>query len=155
MKLSIWAIGKTDEKFLEEGIKKYLDRLSHYTKVDYIEWKDSIKSSIPQDIMKKEADMVLKKLKPDDILIILDEKGLQKTSVEFAQFIEKLQNNSTKSCILLIGGAFGIHHSVKERAKYSISLSSCTFTHQMVRIILLEQLYRAYTIIKKEKYHNI
>lgn len=155
MKISILTIGKTDEKYLVEGISKYLARLSHYTKIEYLEIKDVKSGSTIEETLKRESELIHSKLKSDDVLILLDEFGTQYSSVELASFIEKLQNNSTKSCVLLIGGAYGHHESIHQRAQYKLSLSKCTFTHQMVRLVLTEQLYRAFTIIRKEKYHNV
>jgi 23S rRNA (pseudouridine1915-N3)-methyltransferase len=154
MKLSIWAIGKTDEKYLKEGIEKFLQRLAHYTKVEIVEFKDVNHGQTADETIKREATMILDKLKNDDYLVILDERGAELTSVGLSTYIEKLQNQSIKSCVMLIGGAFGHHSTIRERANYSVSLSKMTFSHQMVRLFLVEQIYRAFTIIKNEKYHN-
>jgi 23S rRNA (pseudouridine1915-N3)-methyltransferase len=154
LKISIWSIGKTDEKYLKDGIDKFLQRLGHYKKVDYQEFKDVKHGQTSDETLRREATMIFEKLKTDDFLILLDERGTEMTSVALSQYIEKLQNQSTRSCILLIGGAFGHHTSIKDRANASISLSKMTFSHQMVRLFLAEQLYRAFTIIKNEKYHN-
>ncbi|MBK9734609.1 MAG: 23S rRNA (pseudouridine(1915)-N(3))-methyltransferase RlmH [Saprospiraceae bacterium] len=155
MKITIWAIGKTDEQYLMEGISKYLKRLIHYVKLDYQELKDVKPGKTPEDTLRSEAEVVAAKLKPDDILILMDEKGMSYDSVQFSAFIEKLQNQSSKNVIFLIGGAFGHHKILRDRANHLISLSKMTFSHQMVRLFLVEQLYRSYTIIKNEKYHNI
>ena len=154
MKLAIWVIGKTNFPYLVEGIGLYMSRLKHYAKTEYEELKDVKPAKDEKDTSRMEADMILQRLKNDDILILLDEKGETFDSIGFSRFIEKLQIESTKRVIFLIGGAFGHHSTLRIRANYSISLSKMTFSHQMVRIILLEQLYRAFTIIKNEKYHN-
>lgn len=155
MKVSIWAIGKTDEKYLEEGINKYLKRLKHYTQLSYEEFKDVKAAQLPSDTLKREAEMIITRLKLDDILVLLDEKGQTYDSVQFAAYLEKMQVQSTKSIVFLIGGAFGHHEIIRSRANHLVSLSKMTFSHQMVRLFLIEQVYRAYTIIKNEKYHNI
>ncbi|MFZ1748817.1 MAG: 23S rRNA (pseudouridine(1915)-N(3))-methyltransferase RlmH [Saprospiraceae bacterium] len=155
MKISIWVIGKTDEKYLTEGIQKYLDRLKHYTKLNYEEFKDVKPSYQTDDTIKREAEMILSKLIPDDILIVLDEKGEEFSSTTFAEYLQKLQNRGPKHVIFLVGGAYGHHSLIRQRANHLISLSKMTFSHQMVRLFLAEQLYRAFTIIKNEKYHNL
>ncbi|MCE2788966.1 MAG: 23S rRNA (pseudouridine(1915)-N(3))-methyltransferase RlmH [Saprospiraceae bacterium] len=154
MKISIWSIGKTSEKYLIEGIDIYIKRLSHYTKIHYEEWKDVKPSQDATETTKREAEMILSKVKTDDFLVLLDERGKPLTSKEYAAFLEKCQNQSIKHLILHIGGAFGHHELLKQRANALISLSPMTFTHQMARMILAEQTYRAFTILQNEKYHN-
>ncbi len=148
------AIGKTDEKYLSEGIAKYLNRLKHYCKIEYEEIKDVKAGQTAEETLKREAEIIFSKIKPEDLLILMDEKGSMMDSVSFSEFIGKLQNQSHKNVIFLIGGAFGHHHTIRARANNSISLSKMTFSHQMVRLFLTEQLYRAFTILKNEKYHN-
>jgi 23S rRNA (pseudouridine1915-N3)-methyltransferase len=154
MKISIWCIGKTDEKYLVEGIDKYLQRLKHYTKVEYDVIKDVKPGQTSEETLKREAEMILAKLKPEDTLILMDERGDMYDSVKFAAYIEKLQIQAQKHIVFLIGGAFGHHTLVRNRANHLISLSKMTFSHQMVRLFLVEQIYRAFTIIRNEKYHN-
>ena len=154
MKISIWCIGKTDEKYLIEGVDKYLQRLKHYTKLDYEVFKDVKPGQTSEETLKREADLILAKLKADDTLILMDEKGEMYDSVKFAGYIEKLQVQAHKHGVFLIGGAFGHHSTIRARANYMISLSKMTFSHQMVRLFLVEQIYRAFTIIRNEKYHN-
>lgn len=155
MKFTIWAIGKTDEKYLDEGIKKYLSRLKHYTNVDYEEFKSVKSGQTPEETLKREADVILSKLKPEDTLILLDEHGQMFDSVGFSEYIERFQIQSHKNVVFLIGGAFGHHKTIRERSNQMISLSKMTFSHQMVRLFIAEQLYRAFTIIRNEKYHNV
>lgn len=154
MTFSIWCIGKTDEKYLVQGIDKYAKRLSHYTKIEFEYFKDVKPALTPIETLKREADIVLNRLKHDDFLIILDERGKTLGSVDFSKYIESLGLRSIKRVVLLVGGAFGHHPDIRERANDSISLSKMTFSHQMVRLFLVEQLYRAFTIIRNEKYHN-
>ncbi|MBC7885067.1 MAG: 23S rRNA (pseudouridine(1915)-N(3))-methyltransferase RlmH [Saprospiraceae bacterium] len=154
MRFAIWAIGKTNESYLEEGISKYLKRLKHYTKIDYEEFKDVKPGKDAEETMKRESELILSKLKADDYLILMDENGKNYDSTGFSVFIEQLQMHSSKTVIFLIGGAFGHHKLIRERANHLLSLSEMTFSHQMVRLFLSEQIYRAFTIIKNEKYHN-
>jgi 23S rRNA (pseudouridine1915-N3)-methyltransferase len=147
-------IGKTDEKYLMEGTEKYLKRLQHYVKIDWQEFKDVKAGLTPDETLKREAELILSKVKSDDTLILWDEHGEHLTSRQMAAYLERSQNQSIKSLIFLIGGAFGFHESLRTRAHHSLSMSRMTFSHQMIRIFIAEQIYRAYTIIKNEKYHN-
>lgn len=154
MKISIWCIGKTDEKYLIEGIDKYIQRLTHYTKIEYEVFKDVKSGQTSEETLKREAEMILAKLKSDDLLVLMDERGDMYDSVKFSAYLQKLQNQANKHVIFLIGGAFGHHSTIRNRANHLISLSKMTFSHQMVRLFLAEQIYRAFTIIRNEKYHN-
>lgn len=154
MKISIWCIGKTDEKYLDEGINKYLKRLVHYTKVDFEVFKDVKPGNTSEETLKREAELILSRLKLDDHLILLDERGDMYSSVQFSGFIEKMQLQGIKHAVFLIGGAFGHHEYIRNRAQGLISLSKMTYSHQMVRLFFVEQLYRAFSILRNEKYHN-
>jgi 23S rRNA (pseudouridine1915-N3)-methyltransferase len=154
MKITLIYIGKTNEKYLESGIEKYVKRLKNYCRFEIIEIKDIKNFSGSADLLKKESVSILEKIKEDDYLIVLDENGEEMNSVSFSEFIEFCGNTSIKNVVFLIGGAFGIHPDIKVRAKKIISLSKMTFSHQMIRLFFTEQLYRAFTIIKNEKYHN-
>lgn len=154
MKISIWCIGKTDEKYLEEGISKYIKRLVHYTKIEFETFKDVKPASTESETLKREAELILSRLKPEDYLILLDERGQMYSSIEFSAYIEKLQLQGIKHTVFLIGGAFGHHEMIRSRAQGLISLSKMTYSHQMVRLFFTEQLYRAFTILRNEKYHN-
>lgn len=154
MKITLLCIGKTNEKYLEEGIKIYLKRLPHYIGFEYKELKDVKNFSGSDDLIKKEAEVILSNIATDDYIVLLDEKGKQYKSTEFANYIDKHSIKSTKRLVFIIGGAFGFSDVIYKRANEKISLSAMTFSHQMVRLFILEQLYRAFTIIKGEKYHN-
>ncbi|MBK6566086.1 MAG: 23S rRNA (pseudouridine(1915)-N(3))-methyltransferase RlmH [Saprospiraceae bacterium] len=154
MKITLMYIGKTNEKYLESGIELYIKRLKNYCRFEIIELKDIKKFSGSADLLKKEAVHILEKIKEDDFLVVLDEKGEELSSINFSDFIESCGNTSVKNLVFLVGGAFGIHQDVKARAKKLISFSKMTFSHQMIRLFFTEQLYRAFTIIKNEKYHN-
>ncbi len=154
MKFSLLVIGKTNEKYLEEGIKIYDNRLKNYTKFDMIEVRDIKGFQNPEDLKKKEADAFLEKIKDDDVLVLLDENGKSFSSVEFSLWIENQQIRSVKHVVFIIGGAFGVHQVIRQRSNLVLSFSKMTFSHQMIRLFFVEQLYRAFTIIKNEKYHN-
>lgn len=154
MKISLWCIGKTNETYLKSGMDIYFKRLKHYCDFEYMEWKDVGHFTNSEDLMRKEAIMILGKLKEDDYLILLDEKGQKNDSIGFSTSLERLQIQSVKHVVFLIGGAFGHHQSIRTRAQKMLSLSEMTFSHQMIRLIFAEQLYRAFTILKNEKYHN-
>ena len=157
MKIECWAIGKTNERYLEDGISIYTKRLSHYLpfQINIIpDIKNAGKLNAPQ-IKNKEGETILKSVRKEDFLILLDEKGKAFTSFDFALFLEQKLNLSKKRMIFVIGGAFGFSEAVYERADSKLSLSKMTFSHQMVRLFFLEQLYRAMTILKNEPYHNL
>lgn len=156
MKIELWAIGKTNEKYLTEGISIYEKRLKHYCNFELCILPD-VKVNANTDaltVKKKEAEVFLKKLQPNDYLILLDEHGKNFSSIQFSAKIDQLQINATKSVVFLIGGAFGFDEKIHEIAKEKLSLSAMTFSHQMIRLFFVEQLYRAYTIIRGESYHN-
>ncbi|MEX2595508.1 MAG: 23S rRNA (pseudouridine(1915)-N(3))-methyltransferase RlmH [Salibacteraceae bacterium] len=156
MKIRIISIGKTNIAFVKEGLDEYLNRLKHYTKLSWEELPDykNIERK-NQDLLKeKEGALLLKAIHPNDILFLLDDKGKQKTSEQLAHWIEHHQLYEQNDLVLVIGGAYGFSKSIEERARGKISLSKLTFNHQMVRLILAEQLYRAFSIIKGEPYHH-
>ena len=155
MKIEFWVIGKTDFDYLKEGIALYEKRLKHYVAYEMVVLADVKNPPLSMEALKtKEGEIILNKLQKDDFLILLDENGKQSTSVEFSQFLEKKQMDGTKRLIFQIGGAYGFSEAVYVRANHKMSLSKLTFSHQMVRLFFVEQLYRAFTIIKGEKYHN-
>lgn len=156
MKLEVWCIGKNSQKYLDVGIEHYYKKLKHYFPFEYLEINESKahRSSEKVKSLQLQSDLILKKLTPEDHLILLDEKGKTYASKEFALLINRLMISSYKRVIFLIGGAFGFHASIYLRAQGKISLSDLTFSHDMVRLFLLEQIYRAGTILKNEPYHN-
>lgn len=156
MKIKLIAIGKTDEAYLEEGIDKYLKRLKHYLPVEVI-----IIPNIKQggkftadNLKEAEGKLILQKVQDGDHLVLLDEKGKTFTSTEYANFLQKKLNSVSSNLIFVIGGAFGFSPTVYARANEQISLSKMTFSHQMIRLFFVEQLYRGFTILKGEKYHH-
>ena len=153
MKLSFWAIAKTDEPYLVQGIDQYCKRLTHYLPFEYRELKIK-KAANPSLSLKAETEEILKGIKPTDCLILLDDKGKQFNSEGFADFLQKRFNEVQGNIVFVAGGAFGFSEEVYSRANFKLSLSALTFTHQMVRLIFLEQLYRGMTILKGEGYHH-
>ena len=153
MKIEFWVLGKTSFKYLDEGIQDYQKRLKRFTDFQIVILPD-IKANDPKTFITKEAKQVLEKINPEDQLILLDDKGKNYTSLQFAEEIEKRQMLHQKKIIFLVGGAYGFDESVYKRANAMLSLSSMTFSHQIIRLIFLEQLYRAFTIIKGLPYHH-
>ena len=156
MKLHFWAIGKNNEPYIKEGVEDFTKRISKYYPVEWsvIPVPKNATMMSEMDLKKKEGELILEWLSKDDYLVALDEHGKQLTSELLAEFIMKRSNQSVRNLIFIIGGAFGLDSTVLERANYKWSLSQLTFPHQLVRLVLAEQVYRACTIIKNEKYHH-
>lgn len=156
MKIQLWSVGKGHESYVKQGVEEFTKRISKYYTV---EWKilppaKQTTNSVETDIKKNEAKPILNGLQKDDYLVLLDEKGKEITSPQLANLIEAQANSSIKNLIFLIGGAFGVDEQIKTRANFTWSLSPLVFPHQLVRLILSEQVYRACTIIRNEKYHH-
>lgn len=157
MKITFITVGKTDEQYVQEGIAKYLDRLKHYITFEPIVIPD-IKQGKKQDIQRQkdeEGKLILDKLQKSDYLILLDENGREFTSVGFSQNLQKKMNMGLSNLVFVVGGAFGFSEEVYKRANEKMALSQMTFSHQMVRLFFIEQTYRAFTILKGEKYHHL
>ena len=156
MKITLLAIGKTDQKYLKEGISVYQKRLRHYINFEIIEIPALKKvSSMPSDIIKqKESELINKYLDKADSIILLDERGDAFSSDEFAGFLQKKMNSGISELVFIVGGAWGFHESLYKKANHTISLSEMTFSHQMVRLFFTEQIYRAFTILRGQSYHN-
>lgn len=154
MKIKLITTGKTRELYLLEGLNIYLNRLKHYASIEYIELGDVKNTGNIDDIKTKENEQILKHISVSGHVILLDERGKEMSSIQFADFINQKQCSGIKNIIFIIGGAYGFTDKIWQRANHTISLSKMTFTHQMVRLIFLEQLYRAFTILKGEKYHH-
>jgi 23S rRNA (pseudouridine1915-N3)-methyltransferase len=156
MKIQFWSIGKDHEPYVKPGVDDFTRRISRYYPV---EWsliptpKNAATLSQP-DLKKKEGEIILEALAKDDFLVALDERGKQMGSEGLAQFIQSRANESTKKLIFLIGGVYGLDEAVLKRADYRWSLSQLTLPHQLVRLLLAEQVYRACTILRNEKYHH-
>lgn len=156
MKISFWAIGKTNDSYIKEGVVEFTGRISKYYKIDWkiIPTPKNAGLMSEAELKKKEAEVILSLLEKTDYLVALDEKGKQLNSEGFASFLQSRANESTKHLVFLIGGAFGIDETVLKRSNHVWGLSQLTFPHQLVRLILAEQVYRACTIIRNEKYHH-
>lgn len=154
MKVSLMVVGKSTPDFIVTGVKEYTKRLKHYISFNYLELPPGKGSKDSSSTKKKEAETILKKLQVSDTVILLDEKGKQFRSVDFAKYINNHMVRSTQHLVFIVGGAFGFDQSIYDRANHRISLGKGTMSHQLIRIVFLEQLYRAFTIIRGEKYHN-
>ncbi len=150
------SIGKTVKGYLKEGEAEYEKRLQRYTKFEEVVIPELKRASnlSAQEVKQKEGELILKKTDTSDFVILLDENGKNMSSEEFAEWIEQKQVYGTSKLTFIIGGAYGFSPEVYDRAQYQLSLSKMTFSHQMVRMIFKEQLYRAFTIIKGEPYHH-
>ncbi len=156
MKLQFWSIGKAHEPYVKEGVEIFTNRISHYYPVEWniIPMPKNTSMLSEMDLKKKEGETILNFLGKEDYLVLLDEKGKQFSSESLAGFVQTRANESVKNLIFLIGGAYGVSEEVFKRANYKWSLSQLVFPHQLVRLILAEQVYRACTIIRNEKYHH-
>ena len=156
MKIYFWSVGKTHEPYVNEGIEIFTKRISNYFPVEWRLFPTAKNAnSLPEEEIKKaEASSLLNAIQAGDLVIVLDENGKQWNSVELANFIQQRANERAKNIIFLIGGAYGLHKTILEKCKYRWSLSKLVFPHQLVRLILAEQVYRACTIIRNEKYHH-
>jgi 23S rRNA (pseudouridine1915-N3)-methyltransferase len=156
MKLQFWSIGKNHEPYVKPGVEDFTKRITNYFKAEWnlipVPKNSGMLSEL--DLKKKEGELIMEWLDKDDYLVLLDERGKQLSSEGLASFIQTRANESTKKLIFLIGGAFGVDESIFKRAHFTWSLSPLVFPHQLVRLILAEQVYRACTIIKNEKYHH-
>ena len=156
MNLQFWAIGKNNESYIKAGVEEFTSRIAKYFKVEWniIPVPKNSGMLSEMDLKKREGDTILEWLGKDDWLVALDERGKQLSSKKLAELIQARANESTKKLVFLIGGAYGLDDAVLKRANYTWSLSELTFPHQLVRLILAEQIYRACSIIKNEKYHH-
>jgi 23S rRNA (pseudouridine1915-N3)-methyltransferase len=156
VKIETWFIGKTTPTYLQVGVDDFYQRIKKYIPFETViipDIKDGGSYSV-KDKLNKEGKKVLQKLTIQDYLILLDEGGKEYSSLQFSQFIEKELNKSHKKLIFLVGGSYGFSNELQERANFKISMSKMTFSHQMVRLFFLEQLYRGFTILHNEPYHN-
>ncbi|MGQ0738301.1 MAG: 23S rRNA (pseudouridine(1915)-N(3))-methyltransferase RlmH [Bacteroidota bacterium] len=156
MKILFWSVGKTHEAYVKPGVEDFTRRISNYypVKCDIIPSPKNAGMMSEMDLKRKEGETILNWLGKEDYLVALDERGKQMSSEGLAAFIQKRSNESTRNLVFLTGGAYGLDEAVLKRANYTWSLSQLVFPHQLVRLILAEQLYRACTILKNEKYHH-
>lgn len=156
MTIKLLVLGKTDSTQLSQLIEEYQNRLKHYIKfeLEIIPDIKNTKNLSEKQQKEKEGNAILNKLNATDLLVLLDEKGKQKTSVEFSEYLQKNMNSGLKQLVFVIGGPYGFSDAVYQKSQGKISLSKMTFSHQMVRLFMMEQLYRAFTILRNEPYHH-
>ena len=156
MNIKLLTIGKTDNKELQSLIDDYSRRLSFYIKFDLeiIPYIKNVKNLSESEQKEKEGELILSKLTPTDQLILLDENGTTFSSVDFSDYLQKKMNSGVKTLVFVIGGPYGFSDDVYQKAHGKISLSQMTFSHQMVRLFFIEQLYRGFTILRNEPYHH-
>ncbi|MBN8703366.1 MAG: 23S rRNA (pseudouridine(1915)-N(3))-methyltransferase RlmH [Bacteroidetes bacterium] len=159
MRIVLVFVGKTDEEYIKEGCKKYFDRLSNYMKVEefIVLPPKSIYTYKPAEIKMKEGEELIKALSKMDraFVVLLDEQGKEYSSVDFSKYMNKIFSQSYDKLVFVVGGGYGFSEDVYKKYPQKISLSKLTFTHQMIRLLLVEQIYRAMTILKNEKYHHL
>ncbi len=156
MKLQFWSVGKPHEAYAKAGIEEFTKRLNNYFSAEWtiVAPPKNAAHLSESDLKKAEAAIVLQQLQKDDYLVLLDERGMALTSPALAQWLQQRANESAKRIVFLIGGAFGVDEMVMKRADFTWSLSPLVFPHMLVRLILAEQVYRACTILRNEKYHH-
>ena len=156
MKIKLLAIGKTDNKHLIQLIEEYQNRLKHYIKfeLEIIPDIKNVKNLSEIQQKDKEGELILLKLQNTDQLVLLDDKGKDFSSIQFSQYLQKKMNSGIKQLVLVIGGPYGFSDTVYKKSNGKISLSKMTFSHQMIRLFVIEQLYRGFTILKNEPYHH-
>lgn len=156
MKIKLLVIGKTDDQNLNALIDMYMKRLKHYIIFDILVIPDikGAKNFTTEQQKEREGELILNALENPDMLVLMDENGQAFGSVEFSKYLQKKMNSGIKQMVLAVGGPFGFSKAVYERAQGKVSLSKMTFSHQMVRLFVVEQLYRAFTILNNEPYHH-
>ena len=156
MKISLIVIGKTDASYFVDAINEYKNRLVHYIpfEMEIIPDIKNVKNLREEQKKEKEGELILKMLQPGDYLVLLDEHGKSFTSMEFATYLERKMHVVSKRLVFVIGGPYGFSEAVYKAASEKISLSKMTFSHQMIRLIFVEQIYRAMTILNNEPYHH-
>ena len=156
MKITLLTVGKTDKDWVRQGMEIYVSRLKHYIPFSVVEIPElkNVSALTKDQIKAREGELILKNIKPTDDMIILDERGKEYSSTELAKVIQDKISYTGKDMVYVIGGAYGFSEDVYQRANSKISLSRMTFSHQMVRAIFVEQIYRAFTIMRGEPYHH-
>ena len=156
MKINLIVISKTDQKYMQEGVQEYLKRLTRYIQFELIEIPDlkNAKNMSTEEQKKKEGELIMQKIEKGSEIILLDDKGKDHTSMQFSKLLQDKMNSGVKVLSFIIGGPYGFSEDIYAMAHSKFSLSRMTFSHQMVRLIFVEQLYRAFTILKNEPYHH-
>lgn len=157
MHIEIWSVGKANESFIEQGLQYYFGKTKPWNSIELV-LLQLPKKSLTTDVARTkqlEEEMILKKLQPHHYLVLLDERGKKLDSVQWSQQFQGMMNQGVKTLVILIGGAFGVSEAVKEKARQTWSLSPLVFQHQMVRLIVAEQVYRAFSILNNSPYHHV
>lgn len=156
MKMTLLTVGKTDKDWVRQGLDIYVSRLKHYVPFSVVEIPElkNVSAMTKAQIKEKEGELILKNVRPSDEVVLMDERGRQYTSIELAKVLQDKMTYSGKDLVFVIGGAYGFSDAIYKRAESKISLSKMTFSHQMVRAIFAEQIYRAFTIMRGEPYHH-
>lgn len=156
MRITLLTVGKTDKDWVRQGLDIYTSRLKHYIPFSIVEIPElkNVSSMSREQIKVREGELILKNIKPGDDMILLDERGSTYSSLEFAKLLQDKISYAGKDIVFVIGGAYGFSQAVYDRAGSKMSLSRMTFSHQMVRAIFAEQIYRAFTIMRGEPYHH-
>lgn len=154
MKITLLVVSKTNVPYVKDGIDDYVGRLKHYTDFAMETVTAKTSSTTPEEVKRQEGEMILRHLRKADRVILLDEHGTEFRSVGFADYLQKQANSGVRNLYFVIGGAYGFSEEVYRASHGLVSLSRMTFNHQMVRLFFAEQLYRAFTILNHEKYHN-
>lgn len=156
MKITLLTVGKTDIRWVREGLEMYSSRLKHYVNFDVVEIPElkNVSALSKEQIKEREGELILKHIKANDSLVLMDERGREYRSIQFAAMLEDRMIRGGRDMVFVIGGAYGFSEEVYSRADDKISLSKMTYSHQLVRTIFAEQLYRAFTIIRGEPYHH-
>ncbi|GHV18834.1 ribosomal RNA large subunit methyltransferase H [Bacteroidia bacterium] len=156
MKITLLVIGKTDAGYFIDAVNEYQRRLEHYIpfEIQVIPDIKNVKSLTAEQQKDKEGELIIKNLQAGDYIVLLDEKGKEYTSIQFANYIEKKTHSVSKRLVFIIGGPYGFSQAVYDKTNEKLTLSRMTFSHQMVRLIFVEQLYRAMTILNNEPYHH-
>ncbi len=157
MNIEIWSLGKNNEPYIEEGIRYYLNKIKPWNNIELVVLQVPKKNQTTDILRTKqiEEEILLKKLTPNHYLILLDERGKMLNSLQWSSQIQNLMNQGTKTLVILIGGAFGVSDTIKQRANQTWSLSQLVFPHQLVRLIVAEQVYRAFSILNHSPYHHV
>lgn len=156
MNVEIWSVGKENEPFIDEGLKYYFKKTKPYNNIELVLLqppKKAATTDIEQN-KKQEEELILKKLQPHHYLVLLDEKGKLLDSIQWSKQFQQLMNQGTKTLVILIGGAYGVSDNIRKKANQCWSLSSLVFPHQLVRLIVAEQVYRTFSILNNSPYHH-
>ena len=156
MKITFLTVGKTDIKWVADGLDTYASRLKHYIPFSVVEIPElkGVSALSREQIKEREGELILRSVKQSDYVTLLDERGQEYRSIEFARMLEEKMSRTGKDLVFVVGGAYGFSEAVYARADHKISLSRMTFSHQLVRTVFAEQLYRAFTIMRGEPYHH-